>query len=98
MPPLFAIDEHDVCVSHERGLYCLVRLDLFDDGENPLMDLIHVSHSILRFKLCAWESPLHQLSECVFYKALFTRTARSTQVDLNIGKYGHIWFRPTTKP
>ncbi|KOB64310.1 Uncharacterized protein OBRU01_24437, partial [Operophtera brumata] len=43
MPPLYALDEHEPCVSRERGLYCLLRLELFHDGDNPLMDLIKAS-------------------------------------------------------
>ncbi|KOB65560.1 Acyltransferase OPGC1, partial [Operophtera brumata] len=63
MPPLYALDEHEPCVSRERGLYCLLRLELFHDGDNPLMDLIkannnikHYNHSIIERGVCVQEA------------------------------------------
>ncbi|XP_037295331.1 nose resistant to fluoxetine protein 6 [Manduca sexta] len=61
MPPLFGLDDYQVCLSEPGGLYCLARLDLYAEPDNQLMLMIqeysavvskHYNHTALDRGIC----------------------------------------------
>ncbi|XP_045537643.1 uncharacterized protein LOC123721814 [Papilio machaon] len=40
MPRLFDLDRYDSCLASDHGLYCVLRVDLFADEQNELMNQI----------------------------------------------------------
>ncbi|XP_012546485.2 nose resistant to fluoxetine protein 6 [Bombyx mori] len=61
MPPLFDLDEYEFCLNGDRGIYCLVRMDLVGPDDSDLIQLIrdysavttkHYNHSYLERGIC----------------------------------------------